>query len=194
MLVEEIGNTLVQQAELLNIPFMELEQLLHVIDCLDEKNINVKEITKRLMLSDAIWMKEDNVLVLVDQQEIEHRIPLPRLQSTLKNVILPKYEIGHWQMVDLFISTKYSDLYKGTPCTYAMLYRIFHDLNKLFTVRRFKGLGEMSAEAIKKTCIDPQERSFVTIKSVGDVNKIYEMLGVDTNARKKLVNRGFVEE
>ena len=194
MLVEEIGNTLVQQSELLNIPFMELEQLLHVIDCLDENNINVKEITKRLMLSDAIWMKEDNVLVLVDQQEIEHRIPLPRLQKTLKNVILPKYEMGHWQAVDLFVSTKYSDLYKGAPCTYAMLYRIFHDLDKLFTVRRFKGLGEMSADAIKKTCIDPQERSFVTIKSVGDVNKIYEMLGVDTTARKKLVNRGFVEE
>ena len=194
MLIEEIGNTLVQQSELLNIPFMELEQLLHVIDCLDEDNINVEEITNRLMLIDAIWMKEDNVLVLVDQQEIEHRIPLPRLQKTLKNVILPKYEMGHWQAVDLFVSTKYSDLYKGTPCTYAMLYRIFHDLNKLFTVRRFKGLGEMSADAIKKTCIDPQERSFVTIKSVGDVNKIYEMLGVDTTARKKLVNRGFVEE
>lgn len=194
MLVEEIGNTLVQQAELLNIPFMELEQLLHVIDCLDENNINTKEIIRRLMLTDAIWMKEDNVLVLVDQQEIEHRIPLPRLQYTLKNVILPKYEIGNWQTVDLFISTKYSDLYKGTPCTYAMLYRIFKDLDNLFTVRRFKGLGEMSAQAIKKTCIDPQERSFVTIKSVGDVNKIYEMLGVDTNARKKLVNRGFVEE
>ena len=194
ILVEEIGNTLRQQAELLNIPYQELEQLLHVIDCLDERNINTKEIVKRLMLIDAIWMKEDNVLVLVDQQEIEHRIPLPRLQYTLKNIILPKYEIGHWQMIDLFISTKYSELYRGTPCTFAMLYRIFRDLDRLFTVRRFKGLGEMSAEAITKTCVDPQERSFVTIKSIGDVDKIYQMLGVDTTARKKLVNRGFVEE
>jgi DNA gyrase/topoisomerase IV subunit B len=143
---------------------------------------------------DAIWMKEDNVLVLVDKLEIEHRIPLPRLQYTLKHVIMPKYEVGNWRIVDLFISTKYSDLYRGAPCTYAMLYRIFRDLDKLFTVRRFKGLGEMSAEAIKKTCIDPQERSFVTIRSVGDVDKVYEMLGVDTSARKKLVNRGFLEE
>ena len=194
MLVEEVGNTLVQQAELLNIPYQELEQLLHVIDCLDESNVNVPEIVKRLGLKDAIWMKEDNVLVLVDEMEIEHRIPLPRLQYTLKNVILPKYEIGHWQMVDLFVSTKYSDLYKGTPCTFAMLFRIFHDLNKLFEVRRFKGLGEMSAEAIKKTCIDPLERSYVTVKSVGDVEVVYQMLGVDTSARKKLVNSGYLEE
>ena len=194
ILVEEIGSTLVQQAELLNIPYLELEQLLHVIDCLDESNVNTKEIVKRLGLTDAIWMKEDNVLVLVDEQEVEHRIPLPRLQRTLKNTILPKYEIGNWDKVELFVSTKYSDLYQGTPCTYAMLYRIFKDLDKLFTVRRFKGLGEMSAAAIKKTCIDPQERSFVTIKTVGDVTKVYEMLGVDTDARKKLVNRGFVEE
>ena len=194
MLVEEIGSTLVQQAELLNIPYLELEQLLHVIDCLDESNVNTKEIVKRLGLTDAIWMKEDNVLVLVDEQEVEHRIPLPRLQRTLKNTILPKYEIGNWDKVELFVSTKYSDLYQGTPCTYAMLYRIFKDLDKLFTVRRFKGLGEMSAAAIKKTCIDPQERSFVTIKTVGDVTKVYEMLGVDTDARKKLVNRGFMEE
>ena len=194
MLVEEIGNTLVQQAELLNVPYQELEQLLHVIDCLDESNVNVPEIVKRLGLKDAIWMKEDNVLVLVDEMEIEHRIPLPRLQYTLKNVILPKYEIGHWQVVDLFVSTKYSDLYKGTPCTFAMLFRIFHDLNKLFEVRRFKGLGEMSAEAIKKTCIDPLERSYVTVKSVGDVDVVYQMLGVDTSARKKLVNSGYLEE
>lgn len=194
MLVEEIGNTLVQQAELLNVPYQELEQLLHVIDCLDESNVNVPEIVKRLGLKDAIWMKEDNVLVLVDEMEIEHRIPLPRLQYTLKNVILPKYEIGHWQVVDLFVSTKYSDLYKGTPCTFAMLFRIFHDLNKLFEVRRFKGLGEMSAEAIKKTCIDPLERSYVTVKSVGDVEVVYQMLGVDTSARKKLVNNGYLEE
>lgn len=194
MLVEEIGNTLVQQAELLNVPYQELEQLLHVIDCLDESNVNVPEIVKRLGLKDAIWMKEDNVLVLVDEMEIEHRIPLPRLQYTLKNVILPKYEIGHWQVVDLFVSTKYSDLYKGTPCTFAMLFRIFHDLNKLFEVRRFKGLGEMSAEAIKKTCIDPLERSYVTVKSVGDVEVVYQMLGVDTSARKKLVNSGYLEE
>jgi len=194
MLVEEIGNTLVQQAELLNIPYQELEQLLHVIDCLDENNINTKEIVKRLLLNDAIWMKEDNVLVLVDQQEIEHRIPLPRLQYTLKHVILPKYEIGHWDQINLYISTKYSELYKGTPCTFAMLFRVFQDLNRLFTVRRFKGLGEMSAEAITKTCVDPKERSFVTIRSIGDVDKIYEMLGVDTSARKKLINRGYLED
>ena len=52
----------------------------------------------------------------------------------------------------------------------------------------------MGAEAIKKTCIDPLERSYVTVKSVGDVEVVYQMLGVDTSARKKLVNSGYLEE
>lgn len=193
MMVEDIGNVLVQQADLLNIDYLVLEQLLHVADYLDENNVNTEQIKKKMMLDEVVWDKQNNVLVLVDKS-MEFRIPLTRLQETIRAKILPKYEAAHWKNVNLFVTTKYSDLYQGQPCTYAMLYKIFKDVDRIYDIRRFKGLGEMSAEALKKTCVDKNTRCFYTIRDIGDVDYIFKMLDVDTDARKKLINRGFIEE
>ena len=46
----------------------------------------------------------------------------------------------------------------------------------------------MSEEDIEETCINRQTRTAIRIEGIGDVNKIYDMLGSDSDARKKLVN------
>ena len=201
LIVDMIGETVTRQADLLNIDPMVLEQLLHCVDYLDENHVDCNKIKDILMAEDVVWDKTNNVVVLVYEQDtrsIEYRIPLAKLQMTLRKEVLPIYERFHWKQLDFFVTTKYSDLYVEEPCTIMVLYDMFKkisDPNKgLLKVRRFKGLGEMSREAIKYTCIDPTTRSFTVVKSIGDVDRIYKMLGVDTTERKKLIKSGFVEE
>ncbi len=88
------------------------------------------------------------------------------------------------------------------------LYSIFKNItgkdnSNSFALTRFKGLGEMSADDIRGTCIDPVTRCVSRICGLGDVQVIYNMLGVESEARKeltqlsvrgRLVNNGFVDE
>ena len=74
-----------------------------------------------------------------------------------------------------------------TPTTFMQLYRILQKLDEHYPVHRLKGLGECSGPQLKYTCLDPATRTFTTITSIGDVNRIYDMMGVDTAPRKALV-------
>ena len=201
IIVDAIGSVVDEQADLLNIDPLVLEQLIHCVDYLDENNVNCAKIKSILTAKDVLWDKLNNVVVLVyesNEQSVEYRIPLARLQSVIREKILPLYEKFHWRDIDMFITTKYSDVFVEDPCTFVMLHNIFKKISDpdrgLLRPRRFKGLGEMSREAIVYTCIDPNTRSFTVVKNIGDVNRIYKMLGVDPDERKKLIDSGLVEE
>ena len=201
MITDLIGSTVTRHAELLNIPPMVLEQLVHCVDFLAENKVDCKSIKQTLLAKDVVWDKSNEVVVLIyetDNRSIEYRIPLTRLQKTIRDDILPVYERFHWKDLELFITTKHSDIFVEEPCTFTMLYDLFTKISDpthgLLRARRFKGLGEMSPSAIKYTCIDPQTRCFTNIRGLGDVSVIFKMLGVDTDERKKLVNSGLVEE
>ena len=201
MIVDIIGSTVERQADFLNINPLVLEQLIHCVDYINEANVNCSKIRNILSAKDVTWDKDNNVVVLVyetDNRSIEYRIPLANLQKVIKEEILPVYERFHWKDIDMFVTTKYSDEYVEDPCTFVMLYTLFRKISDpthgLIKPRRFKGLGEMSKEAIKYTCIDPQTRCYTVVRGIGDVNRIFKMLGVDTDERKKLINSGLVEE
>lgn len=200
-IVDVIGSVVERNADFLNIDPLVLEQLVHCVDYLGENNVNCNEIRKILTAKDVAWDKANNVVVLIyetDNRSIEYRIPLAHLQSVIRNEILPVYERFHWRDIDMFVTTKYSDEFVEDPCTFVMLYTLFRKISDpsrgLIKPRRFKGLGEMDKEDIKYTCIDPQTRCYTVVRGVGDVNRIFKMLGVDTDERKKLINSGLVEE
>lgn len=200
-IVDVIGSVVERNADFLNIDPLVLEQLVHCVDYLGENNVNCNEIRKILTAKDVAWDKANNVVVLIyetDNRSIEYRIPLAHLQSVIRNEILPVYERFHWRDIDMFVTTKYSDEFVEDPCTFVMLYTLFRKISDpsrgLIKPRRFKGLGEMDKEDIKYTCIDPQTRCYTVVRGIGDVNRIFKMLGVDTDERKKLINSGLVEE
>ena len=201
IIVETIGSVVTRHADLLNINPMVLEQLIHCVDYLKEDDVKCDKIRDTLFAQNVIWDKDSNVVILIYEQSdrsVEYRIPLAKLRTVILENILPVYERFHWRKFDLFVTTKYSDLYVEEPCTIMMLYDMFRKLSDrehgVIRPRRFKGLGEMSAAAINYTCIDPSTRSYTVIHDIGDVKMIYKMLGVDTDERKKLISSGIVEE
>ncbi len=191
-LVKKIGRIVTAVSNTLNVEPMILEQLLHCVDYITSGNPNTKKIKEILGVDDVMYNKESDSIILVDSG-LEIPVPLQRLQSEIKAYVLPEYEEGLWNKFNMYVTTKYSDLYMHAPCTYMMLYSIFETLDTCYSIRRFKGLGEMSESAIFYTCVDPQTRCFSVVKGIGDVQKIYDMLGVDSSARKKLMDGGYVE-
>ena len=194
MVVDHIGEVVTHQADLLNVDFGLIEQLLHCVDALDEKHVDTAAIKNTMLeCDDVIWDKDNNVLIIVDSQGIENRVPLAGLQNVLKGIILPLYQRANWDKFDLFVSTKYTDKFIGQPCTFMMLYQIFKDLDGLCEITRFKGLGEMGPEDIAMTCINKSTRCFTTIRGIGDLDTIYKMLDADTDARKKLIDNNYLD-
>jgi DNA gyrase/topoisomerase IV subunit B len=194
-IVSEIGDRVKYVADQLNISPMDLERLLHVVDYLDETKPDVEKIKTILKVDGVTWNKEYGTIILEDGG-FDIPISLSHLQHSLKTLILPYYERYHWNAFNLFVSTRHKDTFVHAPCTFMMLHQLFTDItdtsnSKTFTTRRFKGLGEMSEEDIEETCINRQTRTAIRIMGIGDVNKIYDMLGSDADARKNLVNSDY---
>ena len=184
-LVKRIGSVINNIARKLVIDPFVLEQLVHVVDYLTPSPKNCEMIRKTLNLESCTYHEIANSLLLVDDGA-EISIPLGRLEQEIRAYILPELVPIHWKQVYPLITTKKTDCYVKTPLTYMQINKIFEDIDKAYPVRRIKGLGECEPEQLKYSCLDPATRTYTTITSIGDVDKLFQMLGVDTSYRKEL--------
>jgi DNA gyrase/topoisomerase IV subunit B len=68
-----------------------------------------------------------------------------------------------------------------------MLYICFSQLNGLFEISRYKGLGQMRPEDCFNTLMNPETRSLTRVTSAGKPDENYALLGKDTSERKRLL-------
>lgn len=184
-LVKRIGSVINNISRKLVIDPFVLEQLVHVVDYLTPSPKNCEMIRKTLNLESCTYHEIANSLLLVDDGA-EISIPLGRLEQEIRAYILPELQPIHWQKVVPLVTTKKTECYVKTPLTYMQIYKIFEDIDKAYPVRRIKGLGECEPEQLKYSCLDPATRTYTTITSIGDVDRLFQMLGVDTSYRKEL--------
>lgn len=193
-IVEHIGSIIHEVSNTVNVEPFILEQLIHVVDYIDFFHVNTSMIKQILGLDDVVHHKESNSLILA-QGGIEIHISLNKLKEEITGYILPELEKIHWSEFDCLVTTKHTDTYNQTPISIVGLHTLFKTLdernpagsNKLFQVSRFKGLGECSQDMIAYTCLNPDTRSYTKLTGVGDVDRLYHMLGPNSSERKKLL-------
>ena len=188
VLIGRIANNL---SKTLNVSPRTLERLLHVVDLIDGDDAKLPKICEILSVDNAIYQRNTNSLILVVEQ-IEEVIPLDNLVKELKAYLLPLYAQMHWDKINLYCTTRHSEKYLHEPTTPIKLYEDFSTLDGLFTLSRYKGLGEMPADDLFFTCVDPKTRCFTRVTSIGSVDRIYDMLGVNTDARKRLIENDYI--
>lgn len=193
-LTNRIGIVISDVANKLVIDPMILEQLVHCIDYISVLNLNCDKVKELLGLDACYYHNIANTLLLV-YGGLEISVPLDRLVPEINAYILPELEQARWRSYVALLSSKVVDKYKRLPVSFMQLYGYFNELSSKFPIRRLKGLGECTADQLRRTCVDPTSRTYSVVKSLGDVDRLFALLGVDTAARKSLitndVNIGF---
>jgi len=185
-LTKRIGTVITDVANKLVIDPMILEQLIHCVDYLNVLNLNCDKIKEILGLDACYYHKIANSLLLI-YGAMEISIPLDRLVSEIHAFILPELKHAHWDKYVALLSSKVVDKYKRLPVSFMQLSMYFDEMDSKFPIRRLKGLGECTADQLRHTCVDPTTRTYAVIRSLGDVDRLFALLGVDTAARKALI-------
>lgn len=184
-LIDRIGRIIEQQANHLVIDPLYLEMMAFCVDCLDRAQPDTAEIRRRLGVDDVVYESMSNALILT-QKSVDITIPLNGLVSTLKSIVIPELNRINWNNVNIFVSTVYTGALKDRELTVYQLYQVFQELDKIFTVKRYKGLGEMELSDLYRTAVNPETRTVQKIKSLGDVERLFRLLDSDTETRKSL--------
>ena len=185
-MVNRIATVINDVANKLVIDPIILEQLVHCIDYIGVRTLDCDKIKNTLGLDNCYYHNIANTLLLV-YGGMEISIPMDKLVSEIRAFILPELERARWSEYILLLSSKVVDKYKRLPISFMQLRGYFDEMNDKFPIRRLKGLGECTAEQLRHTCVDPLTRTYSVIKSIGDVDRLFALLGVDTAARKALL-------
>lgn len=187
-LIHKIGVTLNSIANRLALEPGILEMLMHCMPYLQPNNVDVKMIARILNLDHCKYIENNNSIVMT-VGTVEYVVPLANVVADIKAYIMPDMGPLAFDKIGLELSTKFTDYYNNESMTITGIYHVFKEIDGLFTTSRMKGLGQMPKPVLRQTCLDRSERSFVTVTSLGDVEHLYRVLGVDTQARKDLVSQ-----
>jgi DNA gyrase/topoisomerase IV subunit B len=191
-LVRHIGGTIKQVATKLVIDPMIVEMLTHCVDHIEPGHVNPQAIAKILGLKQVFYHADSNSLIL--NAGVDITVPLSNLALEIRKYILPHLERIRWRDFDIWCTTPITKHYNNTAVSLMQLYSIFDAVDSAYPVHRIKGLGEMTRLQLLETCTNPQTRTQTVITSVGDVDRLYAMLGVDVSARKTLIDSDMEED
>ena len=184
-LVVKIAEELERLSNEYMIPALLLEQLSLLTGFLNLKNPNIKELEKWLGY-DIKYSKSGHLLIISIGSE-DVIVPLNQITDLIYARILPMYREFYYGKTRIFVTTKNSPALKDSPTTIIQLNEMFKRMNNMFTIQRYKGLGSMPPEDRSRNCLAPSTRRVIQITNIGDVSKVFAMLGTDSTERKKLI-------
>lgn len=163
-----------------------LEQLTYVTYYLTPETMNIDHIREVFDNPNITYDPENNILTMsIGRDDII--ISLNGLASSLYKEVLPFLRKIEWTKLGILVSTKYSDLYKDQPMSMVQLYQVFSSLNDLFEIERYKGLANMFPVDRARTCMDPRHRKVYQVTTMGDVDRMFQLMGNDSSYRKQLL-------
>lgn len=197
-MVKTVGRIVETAANTLMIEPLIFERLIPLVDYIDEiesNYINRKPYSKQLNIvkerigADNIQYDGINRTFITTIEQIDRVIPLNNLTREIRAFVIPEYD--RFKLFDIYfqVSTRYTEQYTDAPMTLMCLYYVFESLDKIAEVTRFKGLGEMNADELEATCLDPNTRILKRVTGIGDLTRICELLGSDSAPRKTIMDK-----
>ena len=179
-------------SEQLNIPLLILERLIYAIDYL-YPTIQFDKLESFFAADgDRVCVAIDTVhqYLVVSIGTKDYPIGLNNIGEIIKNNIFLinkyRYKNLYFKIKGVTKDTAVKDYVLITPM---QLYMYFKELDKLASVKRYKGLGEMPDTSCFETLMDPTTRSMVHITAVGDPSTNYGIVGKKTvQFRKELMS------
>lgn len=186
-MVLNVGEKIHRVAESYRQPPMIIEALTHVTQYLEPGNVNPQKINEVLGFDDVFYEENGHILTLVLGKD-DYILPLHNVRERLYAEVMPDLHRMAWRKLGFYVTTRNTDLYKQTPMTITQIYDMMREMDKMFNVRIFKGLGNMEPPDKYTTCMDPRYRTTHVVRSLGDIDRIYRLLGADSAPRKDLIS------
>lgn len=161
-----------------------LEMLAYCLD--DLRAQDATALTKKLKL-DASRFDQATQTLYLETDGLETVVPMSGLVQELEQRLLPEIERFHLKDMELIVTSKHGGYYKNASLSIMLICNAFAQMDTLYRIRRMKGIGEMDKKHLVQTCLNPITRSCTAIKGIGDINRIAELMGNSSDARKVLV-------
>lgn len=192
-LISYLGDQFTQVAKQLNIPLLILERLVLAIEHIYPK-VNYYELAKFFDSSDPlgyvrVQLNETGRYAVISVGGEDHIVGLESVGKLIQQHLLPlviKYKYKEIMYL-VRMKLKSSAVKQETPMSPMMLYIVLEQLNRLFHVRRYKGLGEMTDDDTLETIMNPDTRSLTHVTDIGSPEVNYNLLGKNTDERKALL-------
>lgn len=188
--LKALGIQIERLAKRLNVTLLVAELFVAAVDYLKPGDVNCEEIQKLFHLDDCFVMDDGSTLVTVSA-DLEEHLQLKGVYEIITENITPLIKNMLVESYDVLITTTKTTEFTERPVSLMYLYSLLLLIDKNFPIRRFKGLGECSTEQLEVTCVNPKTRTYQVVHDIGEAEIIYRLLGVDTSARKELVDRDY---
>lgn len=181
------GEMVTQLENKLALPELVIEALLKVTYYLTPETMDVDIVKQKTGANDVFYDADKNALIYVTDDDII--IPLAGLVETFyETQVLSIYRNYGFHKSHPIVSTTKSPSLQNVHMTHFQLYRVMMQLARVVEIKRFKGLGTMEKDDFAMTCMHPDTRQCVQIDSIGDIKRIFDLLGSDSSARKELID------
>ena len=185
----EIMNTV---ATRLDIPLLILERLALGVEYLCKTPIDLTGLSTCFRSCDKYCTyqtyDQDEVL-LVSMGDKDYPIGLKNIGQLLREYVLPAMVRVRYFDYNFLVRSKHpgSSLSEWTRMSMMQVYLLFQQLDGLFPIHRYKGLGELDTADCATTLLNTTTRALTHVTSIGDVEDNYALLGTDTTGRKNLL-------
>lgn len=191
-LIHYLGEVFSRVAVQMNLPLLILERLIYAIEYIYPKVdiVNLARCFESNIPGYARVSAYDNYLV-ISIGEKDHVIGLQDLGRMLADSIL--HLVNKYRYNELFFNVRprQPDGSWGAPVPMSgmMLYTVMIQLDEKLNIERYKGLGQMPADACYTTIMNPSTRAVVQVRNLGDLEASYAVIGTaDSEPRKQLLS------
>lgn len=181
-----VGTVLDNLANELSIPAALIESLVHASYYLTDTTMNIDRIREITGLN-ATYSAVNNVLRCSIGRE-DYSLPLHQVPDKFYAELRPlmmNMKTHLWYITARNRRPNNQAPYR--PTTIYQLYSAFKNMDKLISVRPLKGLGSMDDADVGQICMDRRTRRTYDITSAGDVDRVFALLGDNSEPRKQLL-------
>ena len=184
-IINAVGEIFDELSKRLVIPALILEKLTHLTPYIRPGKID-SGILKEVFGRGTHYDFRLNILTISNGEE-DVSFSLDGVYEALYEELIGVLFKLSWKNLKILVSTNFTDTLNDTHISIVQLYQIFTTLNDKLYVQRHKGLGGVDKDDLRPTCLDPRTRYLHHITSVGEYQRIQELLGDDTTARKRIL-------
>lgn len=161
-----------------------IEMLTHCCEDIERKNS--KAICKKLGYDECIFDDRMGTMMLY-RDRVETVIIIRGLLPILQTQLVPIFKKFHVFDVYYEISSLHDKTVQNVGMNITGMNNMFELLDEGYRMSRMKGIGEMSEDALKETCLNRKTRSCTYVEDDNNFDEIRKLMGIDSEARKELV-------